>query len=93
MVTRVPGIKFDYADFKMSGQLFGTFVLPTELWSSSDAIRFKWLNKQIGGEIKGTSWHHSEIPGDVHLVPFGIHNITTHNGGRTKGHWSYCVTR
>ncbi|WP_405132464.1 HNH endonuclease [Paenibacillus sp. FSL H8-0317] len=22
----------------------------------------------------------------MQLVPFGIHNITKHNGGRTKGH-------
>ncbi|WP_369696056.1 HNH endonuclease [Shouchella clausii] len=24
----------------------------------------------------------------VELVPFGIHNITPHNGGRTKGMWA-----
>ncbi|WP_062052580.1 HNH endonuclease [Bacillus sp. JCM 19034] len=24
----------------------------------------------------------------MELVPFGIHNITPHNGGRTKGMWA-----
>ncbi|UOK66269.1 HNH endonuclease [Paenibacillus sp. FSL k6-2145] len=24
----------------------------------------------------------------MQLVPFGIHNITKHNGGRTNGHWA-----
>nr|WP_256975003.1 HNH endonuclease [Paenibacillus amylolyticus] len=24
----------------------------------------------------------------MQLVPFGIHNITTHNGGRSNGIWA-----
>lgn len=34
------------------------------------------------------TWHHTEIPGKMELVPFGIHNITPHNGGRTAGMWA-----
>ncbi|MDD9148965.1 HNH endonuclease [Sporolactobacillus sp. CQH2019] len=28
------------------------------------------------------------MPGRMELVPFGIHNITPHNGGRTIGMWA-----
>lgn len=35
-----------------------------------------------------SNWHHNEESGLMQLVPFGIHNITKHNGGRTKGHWA-----
>ena len=54
----------------------------------SDKQQFEWLDKKIGGHIEGYTWHHSEIPGEMQLVPFGIHNITNHNGGRTKGMWA-----
>lgn len=51
-------------------------------------IQFAWLNEQIGGEVKGYTWHHSERAGIMQLIPFGIHNITTHNGGRSPGMWA-----
>lgn len=35
------------------------------------------------------TWHHTEIPGKMELVPTGIHNIITHNGGRSPGMWGY----
>ncbi|WP_369010154.1 MULTISPECIES: HNH endonuclease [Bacillaceae] len=34
------------------------------------------------------AWHHTEVPGKMELVPFGIHNITIHNGGRSTGMWA-----
>ena len=51
-------------------------------------MQFKWLDEQIGGTVDGYTWHHTEIPGKMQLVPTGIHNITTHNGGRTAGMWA-----
>ena len=54
-----------------------------------DILRqFRWLNEKIGRSIKGYTWHHTEILGKMQLVPTGIHNITTHNGGRTAGMWA-----
>ena len=32
---------------------------------------------------------HTEMPGQMELVPFGIHNVFNHQGGRSKGHWAY----
>jgi toxin YxiD len=46
------------------------------------------LNKQIGGELTGATWHHTEIPGKMELTPFGTHNIKWHLGGRSKGNWA-----
>lgn len=46
----------------------------------SDEVQFKWLNEQIGGTVEGYTWHHTEIPGKMQLVPTGIHNITTVHG-------------
>lgn len=34
------------------------------------------------------TWNHIEIPGQMELIPFGIHNIISHNGGRTTGMWA-----
>lgn len=50
---------------------------------------FFTLNQQIGGTREGMSWHHTEFPGQMELVPFGIHNVIPHNGGRTIGMWAY----
>ena len=65
-----------------------TQYLPENMWKMSDAEQFKWLDEQIGGTVDGYTWHHTEIPGKMQLVPTGIHNITTHNGGRTAGMWA-----
>ncbi|MBM7543288.1 HNH endonuclease [Amphibacillus cookii] len=65
-----------------------TINLPTNLWSASDKIQFEWLNKHIGGARPGTTWYHTEIPGKMELIGFGIHNIISHNGGRTSGMWA-----
>ena len=59
-----------------------------EMWRLSDSEQFKWLDEKIGGHVNGYTWHHTEIPGKMELVPTGIHNIITHNGGRTKGMWA-----
>lgn len=86
MTTDESGKKI--ALFRDAGLVIETLDLPKELWTATDAEQFKWLNNQIGGAIKGTTWHHSEIPGKMELVPFGIHNATYHNGGRSAGMWA-----
>lgn len=78
-----------YVDFKGANLVKRTEVLPQNLWGESDSVQFNYLNKKIGGEVSGTTWHHTELPGWMELVPFGIHNIINHKGGRSKGHWAY----
>ncbi|OAB45511.1 HNH endonuclease [Paenibacillus glacialis] len=90
-IVTAEGKKCRIADFNAAGVVKETKQLPEELWKASDAEQFKWLDEAIGGRPSGTTWHHSEFDGKMELVPFGIHNITNHNGGRTKGLWSYRV--
>jgi hypothetical protein len=79
-----------YADFEKAGLVVKIEKLPEELWKASDSKQFNWLDARIpGGRPEGMSWHHSEIEGQMELVPFGIHNITDHIGGRSPGHWAY----
>jgi hypothetical protein len=86
-VTKVEGMRYGFADFESAGVVKETQYLPENMWKMSDAEQFKWLDEQIGGTVDGYTWHHTEIPGKMQLVPTGIHNITTHNGGRTAGMW------
>ena len=87
-VTKVEGMRYGFADFESAGVVKETQYLPENTWKMSDAEQFKWLDEQIGGTVDGYTWHHTEIPGKMQLVPTGIHNITTHNGGRTAGMWA-----
>lgn len=89
-VQKVKGLKFGYADFKGAGVVLSKDVLPERLWLATDREQFNWLNERLPNKIQpeGTTWHHKEKDGEMELVPFGIHNITKHNGGRTKGHWA-----
>ena len=87
-VEKVDGMKYGFADFESAGVVKETLNLPGEMWKVSDAEQFKWLDEQIGGTVEGYTWHHTEIPGKMELVPTGIHNITTHNGGRTAEMWA-----
>ncbi|GAF24160.1 toxin component near putative ESAT-related proteins [Bacillus sp. JCM 19047] len=87
-VKRVHGMKFGFADFKSAGLVLETKYLPEKLWKTSDVEQFNWLDSAVGGRIAGTTWHHSEIPGEMQLVETGIHDIIPHNGGRTKGMWA-----
>lgn len=57
--------------------------LPRGLWKRSDREQFDYLNDLLGGRIPGYTWHHHQSPGRMQLVPFGIHNVTDHVGGRT----------
>ena len=90
-VTKVEGMKFGFADFEGAGVVADTKYLPKDLWLKSDIEQFKWLDDAIGGRPEGMIWHHTEIPGKMELVPFGIHNITAHNGGRTSGMWADAI--
>ena len=87
-VTKADGMRYGFADFASAGVVEETVQLPERFWKLSDKEQFKWLDEQIGGTRKGMTWHHTEVPGKMELVPFGIHNITPHNGGRTKGMWA-----
>ncbi|KIL42971.1 T7SS effector LXG polymorphic toxin [Jeotgalibacillus campisalis] len=87
-VMKVEGMRYGFADFASPGIVEKTVQLPKEFWKLSDKEQFKWLDEKIGGTRKGMTWHHTEVPGKMELVPFGIHNITPHNGGRTKGMWA-----
>lgn len=79
-------MKYGFADF--SEQALYRVYLPKEYWLESDYIQFKYLNEQIKGEVEGYTWHHTEDPGWMELVPYGIHNMVPHNGGRSSGMWA-----
>ncbi|MBC6310985.1 HNH endonuclease [Listeria sp. FSL L7-1582] len=87
-VRKASGMRYGFADFAGAGVVKETLELPESLWKLSDKEQFKWLDEQLGGASKGMTWHHTEVPGKMELVPFGIHNITPHNGGRTAGMWA-----
>ena len=83
------GMRYGFADFRSAGLVEETVNLPEELWLKPDKEQFEWLNNKIGGFREDMTWHHTEIPGQMELVPFGIHNVIPHNGGRTIGMWAY----
>ena len=83
------GMRYGFADFRSAGLVEETVNLQEELWLKTDKEQFEWLNNKIGGFREGMTWHHTEIPGQMELVPFGIHNVIPHNGGRTIGMWAY----
>jgi A nuclease of the HNH/ENDO VII superfamily with conserved WHH len=83
-----PGTK--YADFEGAGLVSRVDYLPKHLWKMSSQSQETFLNGQIpGGKPKGYTWHHSENPGRMELVPLGVHNAYDHVGGRAPGHWAY----
>jgi hypothetical protein len=88
-VTKVDSMKYGFADFDAAGVVKRTEYLPENLWLESDKVQFEYLNKLIGGEETGYTWHHTETPGKMELIPYGIHNMVAHNGGRSPGMWAY----
>jgi toxin YxiD len=87
-VTKVEGMRYGFADFAGAGLVEETLYIPEKYWRLSDKEQFKWLDDKIGGHREGMTWHHTEVPGKMELVPYGIHNIIPHNGGRTTGLWA-----
>ena len=87
-VTKAEGLRYGLADFNEAREVTVAVALPVELWHKSDAEQFAWLDQHIGGKVRGYSWHHSEFPGVMQLVPYGLHQITIHNGGRSSGMWA-----
>jgi hypothetical protein len=77
------------ANFRSAGVVVETVKLPQDKWLLDDPTQFDWLDEQIGGHRDGYTWHHSEIPGQMELIPFGIHNIYNHDGGRSLGMWAH----
>lgn len=83
-----PGTR--YADFDKAGLVKKVDQLPESMWKGTDTEQFNYLDSRIpGGRPEGTTWHHSEIPGRMELVPFGPHNTINHIGGRSPGHWAH----
>ncbi len=93
-VLKKPGT--NYADFEQSGLIYKIdgkpviFSLPQECWQWSDRRQFALLDSWLPGgkRPEGYMWHHSEQTGRMELVPFGIHNVTSHVGGRASGMWA-----
>ena len=93
-VLKKPGT--NYADFEQSRLIYemdGSPVilsLPQKYWRWSDRRQFALLDSWLPGgkRPEGYIWHHSEQTGRMELVPFGIHNITSHFGGRSSGMWA-----
>ena len=88
-VTGADGRVYRYADFDAVGLVKKKLHLPVQMYSKSDSVQFDWLDDEIGGRPRGYIWHHSEVDGQMELVPFGIHNVFFHHGGRAKNHWAY----
>ena len=66
--------------------------VPDDMSNEHDASEYfllDYLDKLTGGRPVGTTWHHTEIPGVMELVPFGIHNVYNHKGGASFGQWAY----
>ncbi|MEW9576226.1 HNH endonuclease [Bacillus toyonensis] len=93
-VKKVEGMRYGFADFEGLGLVVHKDELPKDLWLKRDVEQFDWLNNRLPEDIRAMvengsyTWHHTEVPGKMQLVPYGIHGITVHNGGRTKGMWS-----
>ena len=93
-VLKKPGM--NYLDFERSGLIYEMdgspviFSLPQKYWRWSDRRQFALLDSWLPGgkRPEGYIWHHSEQTGRMELVPFGIHNITSHIGGRASGMWA-----
>jgi hypothetical protein len=82
LIPRVPvDPETRFADF--SSVVIRSERLPENLWGSTDRVQFNYLDDLIGGRPQGTTWHHHQNSGRMELVPFGVHNITNHAGGRT----------
>jgi A nuclease of the HNH/ENDO VII superfamily with conserved WHH len=78
------------ADFNaIPGLVRNVEPLPQSMWQLSDTEQFAYLDKLIGGRPPGYTWHHSEVPGRMELIPSGIHRVYPHEGGRAPGQWGY----
>ena len=62
--------------------------LPEEWWLKKDDVQFAWLDAAAGGKLDGYTWHHTETPGVMQRVPYGIHRIYSHDGGRAVDMWA-----
>jgi RHS repeat-associated protein len=79
----------DVADFAAAGLVIRQDTLPPELWKATDKEQFDWLNARLhGGQPTGTTWHHDDTPGVMQLVPYGIHRVHGHSGGRSGRRWA-----
>jgi hypothetical protein len=73
------------------GKVLDNVQLPKDLWNVPKERQFRYLNNQLFGTSetpKGYTWHHTEQPGKMQLVEYGIHSATDHVGGESVGGWS-----
>jgi A nuclease of the HNH/ENDO VII superfamily with conserved WHH len=63
--------------------------LPENMWRLSDPEQFAYLDRLIGGRPPGYTWHHSHQAGRMELIPYGIHRVYRHEGGRAPGQWAH----
>lgn len=63
-------MRYGFADFKSAGLVAETKYLPESLWLKSDEAQFERLDNVIGGRPESMTWHHTEVPGKMELVPF-----------------------
>jgi len=63
----------------------------SDLYHATDGVQFRWLNNEYlgGNQPENYVWHHHEETGRFQLVMENIHRLTTHDGGRSPGHWAY----
>ena len=74
-----------------------TQKLPKTMFTATDSVQFTWLDNNLkkldstynpktqtfGNNPTKYTWHHAQDPpGTMELVEFGIHNRTSHAGGR-----------
>ena len=73
-----------------------TFTLPNNLLTATDAEQFRWLDaemknqdktyrkkeRRFGKKRKRYTWHHHQTKGKMQLVEMGVHDITSHIGGK-----------
>ena len=78
------------ADFQGAGVVRNVDFLKPDLWHESTGWQEKWLDARLPGGVRpeGYVWHHTEMPGKMELVPYGIHHANNHVGGRAPGKWA-----
>jgi hypothetical protein len=90
----VPNVPFlpntRFADFNaVPGLVRNVETLPRNMWGIPEGQQYAYLDNLIGGRPAGYTWHHSQVPGRMELVPFGAHNMYGHTGGCSPGQWSF----
>ena len=84
----INGVAYTDADFLGAGLVETQQNLPEYLWKATDDDQLDYLDTLAGGQLNGYTWHHTTTPGVMQRVPFGVHNVYNHQGGRSAGLWA-----